>query len=105
MGAPPEVKPSWQPLARRLSDEELARMAAAPAAAPGRQGAPANAEQMRARFAAARAFNETRTRFFQDEGVAVLLQARRGDGGTVFVGGGGSRDPATPSTLPVSIPG
>ena len=78
-------------------------MAAAPAAAAGPQAGPPNAEQMRARFAAQRAFNEKRTRFFQNEGVAALLQAGRGDGGTVFVGGGGSRDPATPSTLPVLV--
>jgi carboxypeptidase Q len=103
MGAPPEVKASWEPLARRLSDEELARMAAAPAAAAGRQGGPPNAEQMRARFAAARAFDEKRNQFFQDEGVAALLQAGRGNGGTVFVGGGGSRDPASPSTVPVLV--
>lgn len=103
VGAPREIRASWRPLATRLADSTLARMAAVPPAGPGRQGGPPDAEQMRARFAAQRAFNERRMRFLQEEGVAAMLQEGRGDGGTVFVGGGGSRDPATPSTLPVLV--
>jgi hypothetical protein len=103
LGAPREVKANWEPLAARLTDTALARMAAAPApGAPGQQAqpGPANMEQMRARMQAAQAFNARRTQFLKDEGVVALLQPARGDGGNVFVGGGGSRDPKAPQALP-----
>lgn len=99
-GAPRDVPAAWEPLAKRLTDAELARMAAAPAAAQGQQG-PQNMEQMRARMQAQQAFNTQRSQFFRDEGVAAILHPARGDGGNVFVGGGGSRDPRNPSVLPV----
>ena len=52
-----------------------------------------------------RAFAQTRTQFLKDEGVLAILTPGRGTGGTVFVGGGGSREaerarrrcPASPS--------
>jgi hypothetical protein len=100
LGAPRDLKPSFTPLASRLTDEELAKMAAAPAPA---QQPPFNIEQFRARRAAAEAFAVKRAQFFRDEGVIAFLQQGRGDGGTVFVGGGGSRDPADPSYLPVLV--
>lgn len=103
LGPPRVVAAAWDPLARRLSDEELARMAAAPApGAPGQgpQG-PQNLEQARARMQAAQALTARRNQFLRDEGVAGILQTGRGDGGTVFVSGGGSRDLRSPSALPV----
>jgi hypothetical protein len=84
------VQPNWQANARRFTDEELASMATLPPAqggGPGQQG-PSEA------FRAAQAFNAARTQLLKDEGVAALLQQGRGDGGTVFTGGAGSRDPA-----------
>jgi hypothetical protein len=102
--APREVKASWQPLATRRSDEELAKMAAAPApGGPGGPGGPQNLEQFRARMQAQQAIAAKRAQFFKEEGVVAVLQSGRGDGGTVFVGGGGSRDPKNPSALPVLV--
>jgi hypothetical protein len=96
------VEPNWQPNARRLSDEQLAQMASAPPPAPpggrgpGGQGGNPN-------FQAMQALNAARTQLFRDEGVAALLQPGRGDGGTVFTAGAGSRDPANPASFPVAI--
>jgi Iap family predicted aminopeptidase len=95
------VQPNWQANARRFTDEELASMAAPPPAqtpggGPGQQG---GSEA----FRAAQAFNTARTQLLKDEGVAALLQQGRGDGGTVFTGGAGSRDPANPSPFPTAI--
>lgn len=96
------VEPNWQPNARRLTDEQLREMAdapppappAAPAAGPG--GGPGGNPN----FQAMQALNAARTQFLREEGIAAILQPARGDGGTVFVSGGGSRDPANPSPYP-----
>ena len=40
----------------------------------------------------AQAFAQTRTQFLKDEGVLAILTPGHGIGGTVFVGGGGSRE-------------
>lgn len=86
------VEPNWQPNARRLSDEQLSTMASAP---PPPGGNP--------NVAAAQALNAARTELFKSEGVAAILQPGRGDGGTVFTGGAGSRDPANPAPHPIAI--
>jgi hypothetical protein len=75
-------------------------MAAAEPAAQRPGQPPANMDQLRQRFAAAQALAAKRTEFLKGEGVLAVLQEGRGDGGTVFTGGGGSRDPATPTALP-----
>ena len=41
-----------------------------------------------------------KTQFWIDEGVAAVLDISRGDGGTLFVQGGGSRDPTDPPSPP-----
>ena len=45
-------------------------------------------------------FAQTRTQFLKDEGVLAILTPGPGSGGTVFVGGGGSREPNAPDTIP-----
>ena len=45
-------------------------------------------------------FRRRRTQFWIDEGVAAVLDFGRGDGGTVFVQSGGSRDPKDPPVPP-----
>ncbi|MGH9888400.1 MAG: M20/M25/M40 family metallo-hydrolase, partial [bacterium] len=45
-------------------------------------------------------FTRKRTQFWIDEGVAAVLDIGRGDGGTLFVQGGGSRDAKEPSSPP-----
>jgi len=49
---------------------------------------------------AQRDFALRRMKFFLDEGVVALVEPGRGDGGTVFVQGGGPRDPKEPPVAP-----
>lgn len=90
------VLPQFQPPAERYTDEELEALSMQPVSAGrgrgGRGGAPN--------------FTAQRNKFFLDEGVAALLEPGRGDGGTVFVGGGGGRqltDPPVPAQLVVAV--
>lgn len=78
----------FAPQATRASDEELLDLANAPDPAtiqrPQPQQAPVSAVnnfQQQARF------NAMRIRFLIDEGSAILIDAGRGDGGTIFVQG------------------
>jgi carboxypeptidase Q len=48
----------------------------------------------------AQAFGQTRTQFLKDEGVLAIITPGSGTGGTVFTGGGGSRDANAPATVP-----
>jgi hypothetical protein len=73
----------------RYSDSELTALSMQPAS--GGRG--------RGNFAAGQEFARRRTQFYIDEGAAAVLDAGRGDGGTVFVQSpqGVSRDPKGPS--------
>jgi len=72
----------------RYTDAELTDLSKQPSAAGGRG---------RGNFAAIAEFNRKRNQFFLDEGVAgVIDPGTRGDGGTLFVQSGGSRDPKDP---------
>ncbi len=84
-----EVRASFDPLARRFTAEQLADLARQPdpSVRPPQGGGPNSAQQ---------AFQRKRMQFFLDEGVAALLEPGRGDGGTVFVQSGGSRNPKDP---------
>jgi hypothetical protein len=96
--APREITPHFEGDAKRYTEEQLADIAKQQIsnAQPGQP-------QVNPQFAAGaaeRQFAPKRTQFFKDEGVAVLLEPGRGDDGTVFVGGGGSRNPNDPPSLP-----
>jgi hypothetical protein len=103
---PREVLPLWNAPAVRYSEQQLKDMEretdATPrgnpfggrAGGPGRQGGPGGGR------GGGQAFAAQRTQFFKDEGVLALLVAGRGDGGTVFVQGGGPRDAKAPQALP-----
>jgi hypothetical protein len=109
------VSPNFQPLASRRTDEELAKMEAAPMpSAQGQPGPRATAsapitaqdsarvrllEQQRAAGATA----ARRQAFIADEHVAAILEPGRGDGGTVFTNNGQSRDPKTPYGTPLIV--
>jgi hypothetical protein len=109
------VTPNFQPLASRRTDEDLARMEAAPMPAP--QGAPgpratASAPitaqdsarvQLQLQRRAAAATAARRQAFIADEHVAAVLEPGRGDGGTVFTNNGQSRDPKTPYGTPLIV--
>jgi carboxypeptidase Q len=84
-----DVPAHFEAPGHRYTDSELADLAKQPAAVGGRGGrgnAPASG------------FNQKKTQFWIDEGVAAVLDFSRGDDGTVFVQSppGVSRDPKGP---------
>src|SRR5438874_490023 len=81
----------------RYTDEELAQLAKQPDPTAGRggRGGPGTPA-----FQAAQEFQRKRNKFFLDEGVACLIDPGRGDGGTFFIGSGGSRDAKDPPAPP-----
>jgi hypothetical protein len=86
----------------RATDEDLLKLANAemPAGPQQRGGPPqGNPDQLR-QFQQARELATKRTEFLKSEGAAVLVDAGRGDGGTVFVQGGGSQSADAPIGLP-----
>jgi len=88
-----DVPAHFEAAGHRYSDTELVDLAKQPEAGGGRG---------RGNFQAAQAFNAKRNQFFLDEGVAAVLDISRGDGGTLFVQGGGPRDPKEPP-VPVQV--
>ncbi len=89
-----EVPARFEPLGRRFTDQELEELATEVRhrgrGGRGRIGGPGGGP----------GFAQKRLQFFMDEGALALLDAGNGDGGTVFVQSGGSRDPKAPPTLP-----
>src|SRR5438876_6530573 len=81
-----DVPARFEPDGRRYTDAQLVDLSKQPAAAGGRGGGRGNAQ-------AAQDFNKKKFQFWLDEGVAAVLDMSRGDDGTVFVQGGGPRDP------------
>lgn len=96
-----EVRAWLEAPGKRFTDKELLDLADAadpnaprrPAAAPtgGPAGGPGG------NFAQAAQFNGRRMRFLVEEGAAILLDAGRGDGGTIFVQGAAAVPPPTPT--------
>jgi carboxypeptidase Q len=87
-----DVPAHFEAPGHRYTDPELAELAMQPDAGRGRGG--------RGNFQAAQDFNRKKMQFWIDEGVAAVLDISRGDGGTLFVQGGGSRDPKDPPSPP-----
>jgi carboxypeptidase Q len=86
-----DVDAHFEPQGHRYTDNELVELARQPSA--GGRG--------RGNFAAQQEFNRKRTQFFVDEGVAGVIEpSMRGDGGTIFVQAGGSRDAKDPAHPP-----
>jgi carboxypeptidase Q len=90
-----EVRAHFEPEAKRATDKELLNLADAPdpqsirrPAGPG-PGGPNNFQQQAQ-------FNARRFRFLSEEGAAILIDAARGDGGTIFVQQAAAVQPATP---------
>jgi carboxypeptidase Q len=83
-----DVIPHFDADGHRYTDAELTDLSKQPSAGRGRG---------RGNFAAIAEFNRKRNQFFLDEGVAAVIDpGTRGDGGTLFVQSGGSRDPKDP---------
>lgn len=77
-----EIKAHFDAQGARLNEKELLELADAPdpALRPPRRFPQPTAEQI-----AAAKLNYAKTKFYYDEGVALLVDPGRGDGGTVFV--------------------
>jgi hypothetical protein len=93
-----EVPALFEPQAQRYSSDQLRDLeretdSAGRGGRGGRGGFPAGR-------GGAASFTQTRTQFLKDEGVLAILTPGQGSGGTVFVGGGGSREPNAPETIP-----
>ena len=89
----PEIPLRTEAQFHRYTDAELVEESAEPVPT-------ARAEDRFARFRAQRELNEKIQKFLVDEGVAVWLEPSPGDDGTVFVSGGGGRDPKDPPAPP-----
>lgn len=90
-----EVKAWFKAPGDRMDDDEL--LALANAEPPGAQ----QPRQQQNTARQGQAFNQRRSEFLRSEGVAVLVDiGRKGDGGTIFVQGGGSRDKTAPPVPP-----
>jgi hypothetical protein len=85
--APRQVEARYTPLGHRYTAEELAGMSEAPDPGQDRFG------QMfrRPQGMPNRQFRNKLNEFLVNEGVAAVLEASQGDGGTLFVAGGGER--------------
>jgi carboxypeptidase Q len=96
-----DVPALWDSPAKRYTEEQLRDLERETAAAPGgRRGYPGARAGGPGGRGAALAFAAERTQFFRNEGVLATITAGRGDGGTVFVQGGGSRDANAPAGVP-----
>jgi carboxypeptidase Q len=96
----PEVSALFEPQAQRYTQEQLRDIesetdALGRGGRGGRAGGPG-----RGGFGPAAAFAQTRAQFLKDEGVLAIIAPGRGSGGTVFVGGGGSREANAAPTVP-----
>ena len=111
--AVPQVPALWTPPATRYTDQQLrdiqAETDATPrggggrAGGPGRQGGPGGG---RGAAGGGQSFAQQRTQFYKDEGILGIITPGRGDGGNVFVGGGGSRAadaPVNPPQITVAV--
>ncbi|HEY8461813.1 MAG TPA: M20/M25/M40 family metallo-hydrolase, partial [Blastocatellia bacterium] len=78
-----EMKAHFEPEGSRMTDKELLEMANADFPAPGgrRRGGPGDNPELRAAMELA----ARKLQMVYDEGAAVILDAGRGDGGTIFV--------------------
>src|SRR5207248_827161 len=86
-----DVPPHFDAPGHRYTDAELVDLSKQPEAGRGRGAGRGNFDP---------GFITKRNTFFLDEGVAAVLDANRGDGGTLFVQSGGSRTPSDPPVPP-----
>jgi len=99
--AMPDVPALFEAQAQRYTQEQLTALEAETDAlgrggrGGGRAGGPG-----RGGAGQAASFTQARAQFLKDEGVLAVISPGRGSGGTVFVGGGGSREANAPATVP-----
>jgi carboxypeptidase Q len=104
---PRDVLPVWNPPASRYTVDQLRELEAETDANPraGSYGGRNDRPDRQPPAAgggrgAAQSFSARRMQFFSEEGALALISPGRGDGGTVFVQGGGSREASAPPGLP-----
>lgn len=91
-----ELRANFEPQARRLTEKELLNLADAPD--PATIQRPAGPPQAALNnFQQQQQFNARRLRFLAEEGAAILIDAARGDGGTIFVQQAAAVQPAPPA--------
>jgi hypothetical protein len=88
------VTAHFEPEGRRYTDDDLETRARQQVNAFGGRGGGRGGPAPDAGFAA------KRTAFLVSEGIAATIEPGRGDGGTVFVQSGGSRNASDPQTVP-----
>ncbi|HTI43359.1 MAG TPA: M20/M25/M40 family metallo-hydrolase [Vicinamibacterales bacterium] len=112
LGPGRDLQMSLQPLGSRRTDADLATLAQAPEAGPGRgQAAPGAAAIGGGRQGgpgggnANQQFQRALNKFLSDEGAAVVVRPAggRSEGGTLFAQGGGTRDPKDPVPPPMVV--
>jgi hypothetical protein len=108
MSAPRELAPHFTADGERYTESQLDELAAAEPTPPrgggaGRAGRAGGPGRGGGRGGNAPSLAAQRTQFFIDEGVVALITVGRGDMGTIFTTGAGSRDPQNPTRLPTVI--
>jgi len=88
------VTAHFDPQGTRYTEAQLADLARQPVSGRGRGGAFGGPPPPAAGFA------QRRTAFLVSEGVAATIETSGGDGGTIFVQSGGSRNASDPPTVP-----
>ena len=96
-----ELQPHFQAEASRLSEADLAKMAAV---TPPKPMTSADSAATRARFQANQSGMsvQAKVKFYADEGVVAMVTLGRGDGGTVFVQSQGG-DRRNPPAIPIVV--
>jgi hypothetical protein len=89
---------SFDPMASRLLETDLARLALAPEPGLRRQAAPAMQDAM-----ALAQLRQAAAKFLKAEGAGVIIEPGRGKYGTVFVASGGSRAKGAEMPLPAVV--
>jgi hypothetical protein len=93
-----EVKAHFETQGTRRDEKNLLTLANSPM--PGRGGRGGSGGNRAAEFLALQRFNNAKIQFFTDEGAALLIDAGRGDGGTLFVQSATVPQPAASSGAP-----
>ncbi|MDO1447354.1 M20/M25/M40 family metallo-hydrolase [Rhodocytophaga aerolata] len=93
----PDIKTTFEPDARRFTDDRLAEMAGTAASAPSSSGL--SPERM-AEYRARRAVREKLSQFLMEEGAALVISNGRGMHGTYFTSNGASYAADAPAVLP-----
>jgi carboxypeptidase Q len=97
--AMPEVPALFEPQAQRYTQDQL-RDLERETDSIGRGGRGGRGGAFGAGRGGGPGFAQTRAKFLIDEGVLAIVTPGRGTGGTVFTGGGGSREANAPATVP-----